>query len=375
MFSASQRYQRSPIGSNYDWLTTSIIPRTRSATDAFGMDSRSQATPNLRQQPPQDGLFHEEEPDYRTMLADEPFTPSLMRLEARPHSSGLSSGQDLINPLALSNIVSTIGAQFGLSSSVISDVDKVFQQPDQQRRQIALVCFLASKFQSHQQNLSTPELPTVPQSDPTKVTEWKALEDVRSYSAANSMRTVPVLESLENLVIVVKDIAKTEKSKFQQGLLVHIKDPELDSKVPKLENLYFQLRRTRAPKELTKSNDTIWDATSLGDKCRIALLRLEGTIFHMEKKDSTQPCSGTKDKGDRSMWDPVDERLSWVRGLPRDQQKSFYRWVIQYDTVLFTGAQSFEQIKTATSNDIHIITPEALKIWISEGEPEIKSPL
>ncbi|EGG06810.1 uncharacterized protein MELLADRAFT_86222 [Melampsora larici-populina 98AG31] len=325
MFPSSQRYQRSPMGSNYDRLSTSIIPRTRSASDAFGLDSRHQNTPNLRHRSSQNGPIQEDEPDYRAALGDTFFTPDMMRSESRPHSSGISPEENVVDPLALSNMVSTIGAQFGLTPRAISEVDKVLQQPNEQSRQIALICFLASQFPANRQSNSADQV-TVTVGPPMvqpKGDLWKAEDRLRTfirdlikdllmkssiqaYSTSNSLRKHPIVESLENLVIealmavdckvkanelpegfrnsdlnaeglvrkIVKEIAKTEKSKFQSALLDGINKPAVGSLVPKLYDLYFQLGRTRAPKSLTISNDVIWSTINLADKCRIALLSL-----------------------------------------------------------------------------------------------------
>jgi hypothetical protein len=90
---------------------------------------------------------------------------------------------------------------------------------------------------------------------------------------------------------VLKEISKNEKSKFQievsqigfyssrkaiilmicKQLLHNIKDPEMDSKVPTLKDLYFRLRNPRrGPKTLT--NDALWLNTEIADKSRIALV-------------------------------------------------------------------------------------------------------
>lgn len=106
------------------------------------------------------------------------------------------------------------------------------------------------------------------------------------------------------------------------------------------------------------------------DKARFALLRLEGTIYHLSGKNSTQPRTSEKEKVERSMWDRVDERLYWLRHLDRDKQDAFNRWIMKCDTKLFTGRQTFEQIKQS-NNMLSMITTEQFEQWILAGEPDV----
>lgn len=168
---------------------------------------------------------------------------------------------------------------------------------------------------------------------------------------------------------MIKEIAKTEKSKFQAGLLENIKEPEIHSVVPDLKSLYFALRKTRCARSMSMGNDEIWANLDVADKDRLALLRLESTIFLLKPKDPTQPRTSAKERVTRSMWEPVDERLAWIQDLTRDQQTAFYRWIKKYDAKLFTGERTFEQIKR--SNEIKIITLAELKDWMIAGESSL----
>ncbi|KAH9809585.1 hypothetical protein DFH28DRAFT_1111588 [Melampsora americana] len=427
--SSGQRYQ-SPIRSNYDRFASTertpaaIIPRARLASEALGMDNRHPTTPHLQQHSSQmsHGPIQDDEPDYRAVLDHPSLTPNHLQSAMRPQSSVLNSGED---PVAITNLITTIGGQFGLTPTQLCQIDKVFQQPDDLTRQIASLCYLTSQISNAQQssfespglmNQQSNEVSRNQSPEPTR--EWKGEETVRAfiretikellmkpliqaYSTANAIRNDVTVDSLENLVIeqlmkpnttvrdrdlpprfrsndlaaeipvrkVIKEIAKSEKSKFQNGLLENIKDPKINTLVPTLFKVYFELGRTRGPKNQTTSKDMIWNALDIADKSRIALLRLEGTIYHLSAKNSTEPRTSEKEKVERSMWDRVDERLLWVRHLEREKQKAFYRWIMKYDAKLFTGKQTFEQVKQ--TNVICMVTPELLDQWMLEGEPAL----
>lgn len=210
---------------------------------------------------------HEDEPDYRSVLDDSILTPDILRTQLRPQSSAHPSGHGLGDPVAITRLISTIGGQFGLTPSQISQVDRVIQQPDDLTRQIALMCFLTSQFASIQQvtvehQQSNPVIQERSRTEsPEPLREWKAKENVRikellmktsiqAYSTANAFQHDVAVESLEDLVMeqlmkpnttvkdrdlpphfrasdlaaevpvrkVIKEIAKSEKSKFQNGV-------------------------------------------------------------------------------------------------------------------------------------------------------------
>lgn len=368
---------------------------------------------------------HEDEPDYRSVLDDSILTPDILRTQLRPQSSAHPSGHGLGDPVAITRLISTIGGQFGLTPSQISQVDRVIQQPDDLTRQIALMCFLTSQFASIQQvtvehQQSNPVIQERSRTEsPEPLREWKAKENVRSfirdkikellmktsiqaYSTANAFQHDVAVESLEDLVMeqlmkpnttvkdrdlpphfrasdlaaevpvrkVIKEIAKSEKSKFQNGLLENIKDPKIGSLVPTLISVYFEVGRTRGLKNRNTCHNLIWNNMEFSDKARFALLRLEGTIYHLSGKNSTQPRTSEKEKVERSMWDRVDERLYWLRHLDRDKQDAFNRWIMKCDTKLFTGRQTFEQIKQS-NNMLSMITTEQFEQWILAGEPDV----
>lgn len=212
------------MGSNYDRLQSTIVPRTRAASEAFGIDSRTQTTPNLRRHPSQlsNGPIYEDEPDYCSMLEDTIMTPNNLQTETRPHSSGFSTGAEILDPVATSNMINMIGAQFGLTDTQISPIEIVIQQPDDQRRQIAMMCFLTSEFHKIRQAIADNQriVPTAPQhKDRSECSpDWRGEDSVRdfirddikehlmkskiqAYTTVFSVRSEPVLASLENLII------------------------------------------------------------------------------------------------------------------------------------------------------------------------------
>ncbi|KAH9820824.1 hypothetical protein DFH28DRAFT_953432 [Melampsora americana] len=349
--------------------------------------------------------------------------PSLSQSQGEPSINQISTGSERAGGEVLSNIVATIASEFGLTPTQTAQINKCFQQPSDQRCEIAQMCFLTSLVAQNPVSKAVTQV-TIPTGQESKTLhnpkiEWKGEDNVRqfmrdtirdclmkpvieAYSTANSILfdNNVIIDSLGNLAMedvvmksqghvkdsdlpegfrsgdvaakcavrkVLKEIAKSEKSKFQIELLHNIEDPELDSKVPTLKDLYFWLSNPwRGPK--TTTNDDLWNNTKIADKSRIALLRLEGTIFHLHAEDSTQPRI-RKERFYQSMWDPVDERLAWVRKCSNEDQKAFYRWIKQYDAKLFTGSLTFEQIKQA--NHICIITPEELTQWVNAGEPAL----
>ncbi|KAH9809467.1 hypothetical protein DFH28DRAFT_1098540 [Melampsora americana] len=395
---------------NYDQFASaerppaSIIPRARLASEALGMDNQHPTTPHLQQHSSQmsHGPIHDDEPDYQAVLDHPSLTPNNLQSAMRPQSSVLNSGED---PVAITNLITMIGGQFGLTPTQLCQIDKVFQISNAQQS-----TFESPGLMNQQSN----EVSRNQSPEPTR--EWKGEETVRAcetikellmkpliqaYSTANAIWNDVTVDSLENLVIeqlmkpnttvrdrdlpprfcsndlaaeipmqkVIKEIAKSEKSKFQNGLLENIKDPKINTLVPTLFKVYFELGRTRGPKNQTTSKDMIWNALDIAEKSRIALLRLEGTIYHLSAKNSTKPRTSEKEKVECSMWDRVDELLYWVRHLEREKQKAFYRWIMKYDAKLFTGKQTFEQVKQ--SNIICMVTPELLDQWMLKGEPAL----
>ncbi|KAH9810179.1 hypothetical protein DFH28DRAFT_986257 [Melampsora americana] len=63
----------------------------------------------------------------------------------------------------------------------------------------------------------------------------------------------------------------------------------------------------------------------------------------------------------------TDERLSWVKTLPPELQILFYRWIMHYDSKIFTGKEDIQQIKQRVK--IAIITPDEFAKWLIKGCP------
>ncbi|KAH9811441.1 hypothetical protein DFH28DRAFT_1179775 [Melampsora americana] len=404
----SAQHGQSPY-SNHDHLASSILPRVRSASSAFGNDRITSS--DRRPISPRwgDSAFGDEA-NYRECPDGNLGTPSTIPSSLHGGLSRVNSQEHLSDPRALSNMIDNIRQQFGLDPSQNSEIERVYkQQPSDQARQIAMICFLKSELIGLERRIgesiitATNKIRFRVSNDRTNWTSNETVQkfiresvkdlligsSIQGYSTTHTAENEPILDSLENLLIdklidtenkiddadlpedfrnddpsaehqvrrLVKEIAKSEKNKYQNLILKHIKDPPNGSLVPNLCDLLF-----------LRSKDTLWRTTSIADKTRLALLRLEGAIFNCQPKDSTIPRT-TRANRERSMWDRVDDRLAWVATLSPDTQKAFYRWILQYDRKVFTGNQTFELIKG--THNLSIITPEELESWILDGEPRL----
>ncbi|KAH9816550.1 hypothetical protein DFH28DRAFT_1081843 [Melampsora americana] len=292
------------------------------------VDKWHPTTPNLQHHSSQTshGPIHEVEPNYHSMLDNPILTPNTSQSKLRPQSSVLNSGHILGDPVAIFNLITTIGGQFGLTPSQLCKVDKVFKQPND--CQIALLCFLTSLFSNGQHDVTVDSLENlvILMKPNTTVID----QDLPPHICSNNLAAENTVQK------VIKEIEKSERSKFQNGLLENIKDPKINT----LASTLFK----------TTSKDMIWNAMDIADKSRTALLRLEGTIYHLLSKISIKPRTSEKEKVEQSMWVRVDERLFW-------------------NAKLFTGKQTYEQVKQ--SNIICMGTPELLSQWILKGEPNL----
>ncbi|KAH9810175.1 hypothetical protein DFH28DRAFT_903355 [Melampsora americana] len=341
-------YQSPASMSNYDRIPN---PRVRTSSMAFGLDGDVRHTPpSLRFGSSQNSTQDPTGEFGRSFSNNEP--------EELPNSASSwipsSRGED--SRVSVSSLINSIGGLFELTSSEQLDIAKVFNQPNGVAREIATLCYIQRQItnlkKSNNENGAM-------EGDESEIGGWKGTHHVRTFirnrvkeammsSATQAYATNftpegdPIFDSLENLVVqqitaaraklsdhrlppgfrnddinaqgqvrkVIKEIAKVERCKFQNNLLLHIKDPALDTKPPTLVDLLFNLTSNRE-RSYEKTHADVWTQAEIAEKSRLALLRLEGTIFHLQPKDATVPRkSAMKPKPDRSMWDPVDERGS-----------------------------------------------------------------
>ncbi|KAH9816917.1 hypothetical protein DFH28DRAFT_890757, partial [Melampsora americana] len=283
-------------------LQLSIIPRTYAASEAFGIESRSQITPNLRCHPSQlvNGLMYDQdEASYCSSMGNSIFTPtSLTQMDSRQPTAGISIGSEQAGGEFLSNIVASIASKLGLTPTQTAQINKCFQVSTQVSK--TRECFLTSLVAQNPVSKAGTQV-TVPTRQESETlhdpkTEWKGKENIQqfmqdtirdclmkpviqAYSTANltQLDHNVIDDSVENLAMelvvksqghvkdadlfgefcsgdlaakcavekVLKEIAKSEKSKLQIELIHNIKDPELDLKVPTLKDLYFWLCNPR----------------------------------------------------------------------------------------------------------------------------------
>ncbi|KAH9820602.1 hypothetical protein DFH28DRAFT_1093019 [Melampsora americana] len=408
---------RSPAAvSNYDRFGNSGI---RHASMAFGMEDENiptQTPPNLRNSSSQNSSYKlGGEPNY-----GQEDTPNSTQARM-PVSSLLGNSADgNVDAGLASNLISDICEEFGLTSTDKSDIEKVINKPSGVAREIATLCYFRKQISNLEKlvikrPIATTNIPIEPNVDQIdqlnlhdqsmqtfirdRIKETLKTSCIQAYATNFTPNGHPILESLENLVVrqliaarnkipdkhlpegyrdsdltadtqvrkVIKEIAKVERCKYQNAVLVNIKDPPLGTKPARLPALLFDLTGNKI-KNHTKTQNDIWNETSIADKSRLALLRLEGTIFLLQPKDSTAPReSPMKMKTDRSMWDAVDQRLTWIRTLSKDHQILFHQWILDYESKIFTGTLDFQQIKQQVK--IQIINPNEFGKWIIEGCP------
>ncbi|EGG05369.1 uncharacterized protein MELLADRAFT_88056 [Melampsora larici-populina 98AG31] len=416
---------QSPASSNYDRLTLNANPRVRRASNAFGLDYEApqQTPPNLRntnfQMMGNHNFSGEQEPNYCEVLEDSPHsTPTISQ---GPGAQAGRNDMDFVDVDRVSETISRIGETFGLSTADKLEVQKIYEQPNNFAREVAKVCFFRSQLARLEDTIlerNMTSTTTGPQAIPPdhREAKWQGTNSVRlfirnkikdallsssiqAYASNFTTTNDPILDSLENHIVeiikkevtkvpnynlpegfreedpsadtavrkVIKEIAKSERCRFREHLLNNIINPPMNSKVMKIFDLLYDLVLKR-PRNYKKTPTDVWTNTSVPDKARITLLRLEATLHVLQPKDATQPLKGpSKQKSERSMWEKVDERLTWIRGLSPDHQKLFYHWIVQYDAKIFTGAETFQQIKERVRGHIHILNPEEFAKWIIEG--------
>ncbi|EGF98111.1 uncharacterized protein MELLADRAFT_113846 [Melampsora larici-populina 98AG31] len=293
-----------------------------------------------------------------------------------------------------------IASKFNINSSDLQNLLQIFQESIPETRQFAITCMLISKFQDLER-LIIPNHTGVTL-NLGKGSNWKGADPVRSlireklrkfllesetqaYSTNETVDHNPINGSLEHRMIdslhseskefqesnlppgfqtfkvdaelsvmkVIKEIAKAERCKFQSRILSQIKNPTQDQPVPDLRSLVALIIRSNSRSE-RRSNDEIWNDTPSDDKMRYAHLRLEGAIFHIgDAKDVTLIKS--KIERERSMWDPVDDRLAWIRSLNETERNIFEKLIIHLDQLIFNGSRTFDTIKR--QHTIHLPSP------------------
>ncbi|EGG06541.1 uncharacterized protein MELLADRAFT_86351 [Melampsora larici-populina 98AG31] len=253
--------------SNYDRINSTPNPRIRQASMAFGFDfERPQQTPPmLRSQAFQRGdLDSSGEPNYRSVLDDEP--PSTSNSSQRGFGNGHRGNEGPNDPNLALELIESLGDSFGLSSTEKSDVKEIFQHTDSFAREVATVCFFRSQFARLEKSINEKSMAssTIIQHQGDQAYGWKGGEGVRSfirekirealvgshvqaYATNFTTDNDPVLDSLENHIVgvlvaapnkvpdynlpedfrsseptadtavrkVIKEIAKTERAKFQ----------------------------------------------------------------------------------------------------------------------------------------------------------------
>ncbi|KAH9810673.1 hypothetical protein DFH28DRAFT_985430 [Melampsora americana] len=293
----------------------------------------------------------------------------------------------------------TIASRFNINSKDFENLLHIFKESIPETRQFAITCMLLSKFQDLERSV-------IPNTGATlnlgRGSNWKGGDQVRAlireklrkfllqsitqaYSTNETVDHNPINGSLEHRMIdslhsetrdyqelnlpsgfstfkvdaelsvmkVIKEIAKAERCKFQSRILSQIKNPTQDQPVPDLKSLVALIIRSNSRSE-RRSNDEIWNDTPSDDKIRYAHLRLEGAIFHIgDAKDVTLIKS--KIERERSMWDPVDDRLAWIRSLNETERKIFEKLIIHLDHSIFNGSRTFEIIKR--QHPIHLPSP------------------
>ncbi|KAH9823844.1 hypothetical protein DFH28DRAFT_1117616 [Melampsora americana] len=271
---------------------------------AFGMEDKNlqtQTPPNLQYSPLQNSSYKTGgKPNYGPQN-----TPN-STLGQMPVLSSLSNSADgNVDILLASNLIYDICEEFGLTSTDKSNIEKVINISNLERQLI-------------EQPIATTNIPIEPNVD--QIDQWKPNSSVQTFIQDQIKETLkpsciqacatnftakgrPILESLENIVVkqlistqnkipdrhlpegyqdcdltadtqvrkVIKEIAKVERCKYQNAILVNIKDPPLGTKPATLRALLCDLLGNKI-KNHTKTENEIWTETSIADKSRLALL-------------------------------------------------------------------------------------------------------
>ncbi|KAH9822601.1 hypothetical protein DFH28DRAFT_881984 [Melampsora americana] len=241
----SAQHIHSPY-SNHDRLPSSILPRVHSDSVAFGNNWITSSvcwpiSPNCG-----DSAFGDEA-DYWECPAENLATPSSIPSRLHGGLLNLNFQEQLSDPCALSNMIDNIRQQFGLDTSENSEIEKVYkQQPSDQARQIAMICFLKSELIGLEKQIGKSIITATNNIRfrvPTNRTNWTANESfirekvkglligssIRGYSTTHTSENEPILDSLENLLISKIENAALPKD-FQND------DPSAEHQVQRLVN-------------------------------------------------------------------------------------------------------------------------------------------
>ncbi|EGF99435.1 uncharacterized protein MELLADRAFT_94638 [Melampsora larici-populina 98AG31] len=375
--------------SNYDRLASTPNLRLRQASAAFGLDidPYHRTPPNLRQQT--SGMFRPEdstdEPNYRLVLDDDIQSTSN---STQPEVDSRLGREDIgVDHSVVLEWINSFGDKFGLTLDEKAEVEIVFKQSNNVAREIATMCFYQSQFAKLEKKIDeqTVNIPTTPITTGVNLPQlefhfntsvrsyiWEQVKEalvgsaIQSYATNFTSSNEPILDSFENhmITIILNERTKVPDTNLPEGF--RASDPTADTQVRKVVKEIGKSERNKFQNTKLPENPS----RNLGQHidCRQISACPFGTMYLLQPKDSTQPREGlSKNKFERSMWDPVDERLTWIRSLKPDHQKLFYKWIMHYDGKIFTGNNTFEEIKK--KGNIHILDAAEFGMWIIEGCP------
>ncbi|EGF97083.1 uncharacterized protein MELLADRAFT_88123 [Melampsora larici-populina 98AG31] len=142
----------------------------------------------------------------------------------------------------------------------------------------------------------------------------------------------------------IKDCGKHAREKVHIVLLTGIHDPkmgeEVDEPVPHIKSMVQQVAQRCGTVGVKCHMDTVWAATDLLTRARIAYLRREAARIVLKGG-----------KGSQSIWACVDKQLSKMR-LRDDERYSiaFYQIIFDDDCKYFDGATFFNELKERGMN-------------------------
>ncbi|KAH9824082.1 hypothetical protein DFH28DRAFT_944482 [Melampsora americana] len=145
----------------------------------------------------------------------------------------------------------------------------------------------------------------------------------------------------EQVLKVIKDLAKHARSNFRSILLMNIlpeSGKSSNSPVPALKQIVGRIVRSHAMKTEFRTDDEIERSVLPEQRLRYAWLRMEAIHFHK--------CP--ESNGRRSQWSAIDDRLAILSSKSSHFKKTFYNLVLQRDANLFDGTRSYDQLQKLT---------------------------